>query len=571
MHRLMRITLIFTVLLTAYVAVLLIVLIPNLWWLAVVATIAVSCQKTRRYSAHGTARWAGISDLPSAMFEGNGLIIGHLNGRLSKTDGVRALFNRRLADRKACQKFLTACQPKQSKPLVRLSWAVHSAIFAPTGAGKGVSCIVPWLLSCRESAVVVDFKAENVRLTANARRKMGHRVVILDPYKIATPEPDTFNPLEFFDPGSDTAIDDCRDLAEALVLRTGKEHDPHWCDGAEIWISAMIAAVICFASKNKSLQSVRAVLTDPDKMREAIDKMCESGDVWEGMLSRFGHQLRQFRDKELGSVLTTTNRFLRFLDSVAISDSTRQSSFNPAELLNGRMTVYLVLPPEHMRAQSALLRLWLGSMLRAVVKGGLQETNKVHFLIDEASSVGSLDSLNDALDKFRGYGVRLQLYYQSLGQLKKCWPDGADQTLLSNVTQVFFGVNDQQTAEYVSSRLGETTILVSSGGTSSGVSSQTSPQGTSHGHSSNTSDQWQQLGRKLLKPEEVTALSDRLAITFTPGIPPLCTRLVRHYEENFKNQIGIGPVRAVFDSICLFVTVAVLAALGTAVLINPGF
>ena len=93
----------------------------------------------------------------------------------------------------------------------------------------------------------------------------------------------------------------------------------------------MIAAVICFASKNKSLQSVRTVLTDPEKMREAIEKMCESGDVWDGMLGRFGHQLRQFRDKELGSVLTTTNRFLRFLDSVAIADNTRTSTFYPAE------------------------------------------------------------------------------------------------------------------------------------------------------------------------------------------------------------------------------------------------
>src|SRR5277367_2994534 len=38
-----------------------------------------------------------------------------------------------------------------------------------------------------------------VALTAAARRKMGHRVVVLDPYKITTPDPDTFNPLEFID------------------------------------------------------------------------------------------------------------------------------------------------------------------------------------------------------------------------------------------------------------------------------------------------------------------------------------------------------------------------------------
>ena len=49
-------------------------------------------------------------------------------------------------------------------------------------------------------------------------------------------------------------------------------------------------------------------------------------------------------------------------------------------------------------------------------------------LIDEAAALGHLESLDDAIDKYRGYGVRCQFYYQSLGQLKKCWPDGGEQT-----------------------------------------------------------------------------------------------------------------------------------------------
>ena len=49
-------------------------------------------------------------------------------------------------------------------------------------------------------------------------------------------------------------------------------------------------------------------------------------------------------------MMTTTNRFLRFLDTLAVADNTKTSSFNPAELRKGKMTVYLILPPEHMRA-----------------------------------------------------------------------------------------------------------------------------------------------------------------------------------------------------------------------------
>ena len=129
--------------------------------------------------------------------------------------------------------------------------------------------------------------------------------------------------------------------------------------------------------------------------------------------------------------MSTCHRHLRFLDTPTIAESTGTSSFDPAGLRKGRMTVYLVLPPEHMRAQSALLRLWIGSLFRAVLRGGLQERHKVHFILDEAAALGHMPALDDAVDKYRGYGIRLQFYYQSLGQLKKCWPKDEGLTLLS--------------------------------------------------------------------------------------------------------------------------------------------
>lgn len=571
MYKILRYILIATVLLLAYLAALVIYLVPYAWLVPVAIGVVMLCRKTYHYTAYGTARWADATDIPH-LLEGNGLIVGHIEGKPDKIAGTKALFDSRLSAKDACQKFLLAFQRKPPKHLVRLTKAVHTAVFAPTGVGKGVSCVLPFLLTCRDSCVVVDFKGENVRLTAQVRRKMGHRVVVLDPFKTTTLDPDTFNPLEFIDKESPTALDDCNDLAEALVVRTGQEKEPHWPDSAEVWIAAMTAMVVCFAEgADKSLQQVRSLLTNPQKMEAAIKLMCES-DLWEGMLARLGHQLTQFKDKELSSTLTTTNRFLRFLDTLAIAESTKQSSFDPADLLTGKVTVYLVLPPEHMRAQTALLRLWIGAMLRAVVKGGLQEKTKVHFVLDEAASLGHMDALDDAVDKFRGYGVRLQLYYQSLGQLKKCWPEGQDQTLLSNVTQVFFGVNDQQTADYVSARLGEETIIVESGGTSSGTTRQSSQQGGgSTSYSTNTSDNWQQHGRKLLKPEEVTALPERVAITFAPGIPPIWTWLVRYYEKDFGLPCGLGPVKTAFDAACLFLAAALLAVWFTAALFYHTF
>src|SRR5262249_44787922 len=177
-----------------------------------------------------------------------------------------------------------------------------------------------------------------------------------------------------------------------------------------------------------------------------------------------------FRGDELSSVLTTSNRFLRFLDTLPIADSTTRSSFDPAGLRRGKMTVYLVLPPEHARAQSPLLRTWLGSLFRAHLRGGLNERPKVPYLLDEAAALGHMQQLDDAVDKYAGYGVRLMFAYQSLGQLKKCWPSDEGQTLLSNTTKIFFGTNDVQTAEFISKCLGNETIIVDSGGSNWGTS-----------------------------------------------------------------------------------------------------
>lgn len=499
-----------------------------------------SMRKTSALTAFGTARWADAYDAEDAsMFsQSSALPLGRMQVlRPAVAASFKALFDRHVPAAKACERFIFSMRKLQPAPppqLVHLANAVHVAVFAPTGVGKGVSCVIPHLMSCPDSMVVVDFKGENAKLTAaHRRREFGHRTILLDPYHVVTKAPDQFNPVDKISADSSLAIDYCRDLAEALVIRTGQEKEPHWADSAETWIAAMAAVITQFAEKkDRSLQTLRTMLTNPVKMQAVIKLMCES-DVCGGMLARLGYQLTHFKDKELASVLTTTNRFLRFLDTLSVAECTRTSSFDPDDLCKGKMTVYLILPPEHMRAQSGLLRMWISSLLRAVVRGGLQDDNKVHFVLDEAASLGHMACLEDAVDKYRGYGVRLQFYYQSLGQLQKCWPEGQEQTLLSNTSQVFFGVNDQQTAEYVSARLGEATIIVQSGGTSRGGSLQygnaTSPE--SQSTSWNENFNWAQQGRKLLKPEEVVALPARTAITFTPGIPPLRTTLLRYYEE----------------------------------------
>jgi type IV secretion system protein VirD4 len=283
---------------------------------------------------------------------------------------LRRLFNLHLSAQDACEGFYS-----KVPPIVRLPQAVHTAVFAPTGVGKGVAGVIPFLLTCPESCVILDFKGENAKLTAEHRReKFGHQIVQLDPYRAVTQTPDSLNPVEFIDKDNPQALDECNDLANALVLRTGEERDPHWNESAMAFIAGVIATVAYYGEAQqgtRSLQAVRDILSNPQKLETAIKLMCES-DAWGGMLARMGGQLNYFIEKEKMSTLTTVARHMRFLDTPAVAENTRSSTFNPAGLRRSRMTVYLILPPEHMRAQAALLRMWIGSLLRACVREGLQ-------------------------------------------------------------------------------------------------------------------------------------------------------------------------------------------------------
>jgi type IV secretion system protein VirD4 len=545
------------------------------WPLAIVGIITVSVflakRGHRRLTTLGSARWAESDDVIGMLYAKNGLILGRLSEtRRRILPAIRGLFNWRIDSLTACLRFLIAFE-KPGLRLVRLN-DVHTAVFAKTSAGKGVSLVIPFLQTCTDSCVVVDFKGELARLTAEHRRAMGHDVRIVDPYMIVTNAPDQLNPLDGIERDSPIAVDDCRDLANAMVIRTGEEKDPHWVDSAETWISAILAAVAYFGEPgDRSLQTAQTLLSNPAKLAAIIDLMRESPQVWSGMLARMGNQLVRFKDTELASCLTTVGRFMKFLDTIAVASNTKESTFDPADLMTRKMTAYLVLPPEHVRAQQALLRLWIGTMLRACVKGGLQEENLVHFVLDEAATLGHMDAIDDAVDKYRGYGVRLQFYFQSLAQLRKCFPDGQDQNLLSNCSQVYFAVNDRDTAQYVSDRLGDATIVVGSGGISRGTTRQRSPMGqTSVSESFTRNDNWAPQARRLLKPEEVTALSGRLAITFTPGAPPVLSRLIRYYEEKLKpvKRSRTWEKVGIFSCCLWFLAVGLFMAAGLTVIVN---
>jgi type IV secretion system protein VirD4 len=199
MYRLSRLMLLAAIPIYAYCLAVLLVFCfnenPAIGWLVVIMGFVAFAANRKKIAlaltAHGTAFWAGEDQLRRAgMIDARrGLILGRLLGtaKVGLMAGIKALLDGKCKPADACGQFFTALQQKQQPaPLVRLPHAITSVCFAPPGAGKSTGLVIPFLLSCEESCVVIDFSGELALATAEARRRMGDEIVILDPYKVVT-------------------------------------------------------------------------------------------------------------------------------------------------------------------------------------------------------------------------------------------------------------------------------------------------------------------------------------------------------------------------------------------------
>jgi type IV secretion system protein VirD4 len=508
-----------------------------------------------------------------------GLILGHTDVKRSKLRGIKALFDRSLDDRAACQRFLQAFQRKSAKHLVRLTPAIHCAIFAPSGAGKNVSVVEPLLFTSEESAFVTDIKGENAELTARFREEVfGHKIMRLDPWHLTTDKPACWNVLDLIKTDDPEALDKARALAEAIVEKNPNDQQPHWPKKAQDFIAGAIGAVTHFCPPElRSLQQVAEILADKTLLAQVIEKMKHSS-THGGLLARKGYEMSASADKELDGILSTANQSLAFLSTPAVMESTQcTSGFDLEALFQGRgATIYPIIPLQYLKSHGALMRLYLTAFTKYVVSRGIKNPRPVNVILDECAAVmaGHGDTFEEMLTVGRGFNLKVTAIFQSLAQLRKLQPQGQEGVILANTSQIFFGVNEVEDAKYVASRLGEETIIVQDWGTTDSESEQPAGQqgGKSKSYSRSRSLNFRQVGRQLLKPEEVlNGLHPRVAITFTPGRPPIWTWLTRYYEKSFGEPTGLSPAKMIFDTACMFICSAMLAALWTAGLFHHWF
>lgn len=460
----------------------------------------LSLPKHESATAFGTAEWADKAELRRiGLTGGQGLIVG-----------------------------------RQGRRLLRLATDRHLLTLAPTRSGKGVSSIIPNLLTYPGSVFVVDVKGENAAITARRRRAMGQAVHVLDPWGISGVKSCAFNPLDLIDLRSPDVAEDAALLADALVIERGGG-DSHWDDEARALLAGLILHVASIEPQaTRTLAKVRELVAlPPDQFGELLDDMSVNLSA-HGLVARCAYRLRQKADRERSGVVSTAQAHTHFLDSPRMAQVMGGSDFNLADLKRKRVSVFVVLPAERISTFNRWLRLMVGEALTAMARTPGKPSRPVLFLLDEFAVLGRLASVETAMGLMAGYGAQLWPILQDLSQLKVLYGERW-RTFVANAGLVqAFNVADPLTAEHLSSMLGRRTATVRSVSASSRA-------GRRDGAGSSS---FSSVGRPLLLPDEIMRLPADKQILFVQGRKPvLATKPLYFADAEFRGLFDANPWR----------------------------
>lgn len=445
----------------------------------------------------------------------------------------------------------------------------HIVTIAGSRSGKGVSLVVPNLLSYRGSVICVDLKGENAAITAQYRRDvLGQDMMILDPFHVTEFETAQFNPLAFLEPDSHTLIDDVGDISEALIVRTSGK-DAHWDESAKSVIKMILLYIVLEHPKEeRHLVWLRDYLLTGIQSEESGSSSFNNfllllDDHTHSFISGMAKRLLDMGDNERGSVMSTVFRNTEFLDSPSIQETIKCSDIDLSSLrgLKGA-SIYLVMPEIRLAGQTRWLRLLITVFLQYLQTDIKTDPHapSVMLVLDEFAALGYMQVIERATGYIAGFGVKIWSILQDLSQLKDIYPRRWETFLGNAGILTAFGNIDLTTQDYLSKRIGQCEInrieYNYSGNTSENKNTAPFTQIIENpeillgqGGSKGSSDGWTANPKQMISPlllaDEIGRKfgrhSENILILIGGSQPIWAHRLFYYKDEPFKSRAGQNP------------------------------
>lgn len=473
-----------------------------------------AAQARRKSTAFGSAEWATLENIQEGGLLGSpGLRLGN---------------------------FLEAEQPH------KLTYAGdrHLLTVAPTRSGKGVSAVVPNLLTYQGSAVVIDPKGENARITAGRRGQgLGQAVHVVDPWEITGQPVACFNPLDWLKADDPDISENAMMLADSIVIPgTGK--DRFWDEEAKALLMGFLLYVALDTREQaqRHLGRVRDIIVmAADPLKAVLIQMAESSNaIVASTAARTASKAPELRANVMAALQSHTH----FLDSPRIRASLAKSDFRFESLKEKPTTVYLVLPSDRLETFGRWLRLMIQQAITINARNIEKKPPRpILFLLDEMPALGRLTMVEQAYGLMAGFGMQLWGIVQDLSQLERIYDKGWE-TFISNAGVLqYFGSRDQKTAEYFSKLCGVTTIEKTSISRSIAevVSTVTGGMGGGSRSNSNTESATTDVAqRHLAYADELMVMRKGQQLLFVEDVNPIRAQRSTWFNDPELKPLGVN-------------------------------
>lgn len=351
-----------------------------------------------------------------------------------------------------------------------------------------------------------DPKGENYAITKRRRAAFGDVYCI----NIENPEESShFNPLDTIRFGTLYEVEDAERIADLLLVPDDKE-PKHWRDKAREFLVAYILFVLHEYKDNpvlRNLTQVRVISkAEKNILLLTLKDMCLMPQASIHEEARAMLEGLQTENREVSSIFSTMARGTApFAADRIVSNISRHSDFSFNDMNEKTKSVYIIIPEGDAGEKYApYMRLLTGLAIEGIAREGKSSPpaeNRPLLMLDELATLGYLEPLEKGVGYLRAY-ARAVLVFQDLEQLGKIYPK-AKSIIANSHCQIYFGVNELETAEKLSKTIGAKTVLTHS-------------EGLSQAHDAILSHQ-QQAGRAetrrdLLDPSEVMRLEDDIIV-----------------------------------------------------------
>lgn len=433
----------------------------------------------------------------------------------------------------------------------------HLLTVAPTRAGKGVSAIIPNLLTYEGSAIVIDPKGENAKITFTRRGSgdhaipgMGQNVHVVDPWGITGKPAARFNPMDWLNPEDEDISENAMILADSIVTPQGGFRDQFWDEEAKALLMGILLYVALdeLEQGNRTLGRVRDIICLGNKgFKDIMLNMTASINP---IISSTAERTLGKEEKLRSNVLASLQAHTHFLDSPRIRASLEASDFRFEDMKTTAMTVYLVLPADRLDTFGRWLRLLVQQAITVNARNiAIKPPKPILFMLDEMAALGRLSMVEQAFGLMAGFGMQLWGIVQDLSQLERIYEKGWETFIGNSGVLQYFGSRDHKTAEYFSKLCGVTTVekfsvteavaraigwarshtLGEKGSSTSGTN-----EGVTHSESQ-TADIVQ---RHLAFPDELMVLRDNKQLLLIESFNPIDGRKVLWYQDDALKRLG---------------------------------